>query len=94
MSLDPALGPPGSTTRVTGSGFPAGAVLNLRWVPGNGVFTVRVGGDGRFQTDALVMRKDIIGPRVLDVAGAIPAVRANYLVVRETGGWDDSVFIP
>jgi hypothetical protein len=69
-------------------------VLNLRWVPGNGAFTVRVGADGRFQTDALVMRRDSTGPRVLEVIGAIPAVRANYLVVRETGGWDDSVFMP
>lgn len=80
LAVVPALGRPGEATTVTGRGFVPSSAVTLRWRPGIGQWTVRVGGDGSFRTQVLVLPKDVEGRRVLEVleGGATPA---PYLVV-------------
>lgn len=67
LTVDPPIGPPGFVTAAIGTGFPANATVRLTWNPGITALpdTVRTGPDGGFRTQELVMRKDVLGRRVL-----------------------------
>jgi WD40-like Beta Propeller Repeat len=67
VELDPAVGSPGIVTIATGSGFPPGAVVRLRWSFG---ITPRLGpivadAGGRFRVQVLVLHGDQTGRRML-----------------------------
>jgi uncharacterized repeat protein (TIGR01451 family) len=91
LVLNPELGPPGSVTQASGSSFPPGATVRLRWSKGVTVAAapVVVRADGTFSAPVLVLVQDVLGPRDLRAthkpgAGADPlfrAVKAEYLVV-------------
>ncbi|MEU8525936.1 hypothetical protein AB0C77_10135, partial [Streptomyces sp. NPDC048629] len=89
LVLNPELGPPGSVTQATGSSFPPGATVRLRWSEGVTVAAapVVVRADGTFSAPVPVLVQDTLGPRELRAAHAgVPAplfreVKAGYLVV-------------
>ncbi len=67
IELNPPVGPPGIVTIATGSGFPPGAVIGLRWSIG---ITPRLGpivadAGGRFRVQVLVLHGDQTGRRML-----------------------------
>jgi Tol biopolymer transport system component len=89
LTLDPPLGPPGLVTMATGSGFPPGAVVDLRWSRGltASPSTVFVGRDGTFSVGVLIFHNDAVGPRTLVAAPAsgtpaFPPASADFLVVQ------------
>jgi hypothetical protein len=90
LTVDPPIGPPGIVTVVTGTGFPAGGKVALRW--NRGITEVRepilVGKDGKFSVGMLVFHHDLIGERTLiatDVGtGSFPTIRVNFLVIQAT----------
>ncbi|WP_418959672.1 hypothetical protein [Streptomyces tritici] len=89
LVLNPELGPPGSVTQATGSSFPPGATVRLRWSKGVTVAAapVVVRADGTFSAPVLVLVQDALGPRELRAShegGSPPLFRpvgAEYLVV-------------
>jgi hypothetical protein len=72
VQLDPAVGPPGIVTVVTGSGFPPGALVSIRWDRGitPRLDPISVGPDGTFSVGVLVFHHDQLGPRQLLVMAA------------------------
>ena len=91
LHFDPAVGPPGIVTTVTGTGFPPGALVTLRW--DRGITQTRdplvVDADGTFLTGVLVFHNDLVGPRQLIVTAApggppFPDQLARFLVVTAT----------
>jgi hypothetical protein len=91
LRFDPAVGPPGFVTTVTGTDFPPGALVTLRW--DRGITQTRspvvVGADGTFLAGVLVFHNDIVGPRQLIVTAApggppFPDQMAPFLVVTAT----------
>jgi hypothetical protein len=72
VRFDPAVGPPGIVTIVTGSGFPPGALVTLRWDPG--ITQTRspavVAPNGTFVVGVLVFHNDAVGSRQLIVTPA------------------------
>ena len=90
LKLDPPIGRPGIVTVVTGSGFPPGAQLTLRWsmgiTPTLGVITADA--QGAFRLQVLVFHNDRIGKRDLEaqwVAGEpFPPVSAEMLITAST----------
>ena len=83
LACSPCLGPPGFVTQLTGSGFPAGATVTLRWAPGLGDKVVVADAAGAFSTQMLVMPGDTLGPRQAsgEVAGGGPKATTPFLVV-------------
>jgi uncharacterized repeat protein (TIGR01451 family) len=87
LALVPALGPPGFVTSATGTGFPANAVIALKWQPGLGRTSLRTTARGDFRVPMLVFDKDRLGPRRLIASsattsgGAFDPVAAGFLVV-------------
>ena len=83
IACSPCLGPSGFVTQLTGSGFPAGATVTLRWAPGLGDKVVVADAAGAFSTQMLVMPGDTLGPRQAsaEVAGGGPKATTPFLVV-------------
>jgi hypothetical protein len=93
LDLDPKLGPTGSLTRATGSGFPRGRPVTLLW--DRGLMSLRknpvtADADGAFAVDILIFHHDVRGPRKLsallepDAVGFGAPPPAEYLVVPGT----------
>ncbi|MDP9074068.1 MAG: hypothetical protein M3N98_07825, partial [Actinomycetota bacterium] len=61
LTVAPPLGPNGLVALVHGSGFAAGAVVTLEWLPGIGTATVTAGPDGAFNVGMLVLYHDEVG---------------------------------
>jgi hypothetical protein len=72
LAIDPIVGRPGTVVRALGTGFPAGAQVQLRWSVGisetPGLVTVRP--DGTFDVQVLVFHNDLVGERTLDGSAA------------------------
>jgi hypothetical protein len=87
LEVSPVLSPPGFVTLAEGSDFPPGAEVRLVWRDGITATdnTVTVAPDGSFTWQALVFRKDALGPRELHAErGTGPAFQtatADFLVV-------------
>jgi hypothetical protein len=91
LAFDPAVGPPGIVATVTGTGFPPGALVTLRWDRGiaQTQIPVVVGPDGTFLAGVLVFHNDVVGPRQLIVTAApggppFPDQMVPFLVVTAT----------
>jgi hypothetical protein len=91
VKFDPAVGPPGIVTTVSGAGFPPGALVTLRWDRGitPSLSPIVVAPDGTFVVSVLVFHNDVIGPRQLIVTAAaggapFPDQAAPFLVVNGT----------
>lgn len=84
--LDPALGPPGQPTAVSGAGFPPHAPVTLTWNVGQGApLSVTTDARGRFSVSDLVLPGSPQGLAQLAAGGAgFPTVAAAYLVVPPT----------
>ncbi len=88
LKLDPAIGPPGIVTIVTGTGFPPGARVLLRWSEGITPTLPEITADdkGRFSMPVLVFHNDRTGPRDLVAESAtgtgFPPASEEMLVVR------------
>jgi Tol biopolymer transport system component len=86
LELDPPVGNPGIVTVVSGSGFPAGATVSLRWSVGitPKIPKIVTAADGTFRVQVLVFHHDIVGQRLLvatRIAGALfPAAQAPMFV--------------
>ena len=67
LTVTPQVARAGDVVLARGKDFPAGATVNLTWQPGITAAhsPVRVGGDGTFVAQVLIMRKDQLGPRQL-----------------------------
>jgi hypothetical protein len=83
LSLDPALGPAGFVTTVTGTGFPPNSDVVVSWLGPPGNATAHTDATGTFTVGLLVMPHDEPGPRSA-VAAAFPGVAAAFLVVPST----------
>jgi hypothetical protein len=85
LKVDPALGPPGSVTKASGSGFPPNVDVRLAWQPGIGAWTVHTNAEGTFETSVLVFPQDVSGERVLRATpvskGRFDKVDAEFLCV-------------
>lgn len=88
LRLVPPMGPPGIVTSATGSGFPPGALVTLRWDRGIArlLGPVSVAPDGTFTVQVLVFHNDVVGPRELVLEAApggpsFPSETAPFLVV-------------
>ncbi|MDX2678039.1 HYR domain-containing protein [Streptomyces sp. NY05-11A] len=71
LTAGPAVARLGDVVLAEGRDFPAGTVVQLKWSQGITAATVpvRVGADGTFRTQVLVLRKDRTGPRLLRATG-------------------------
>ncbi|MEU3612219.1 HYR domain-containing protein [Streptomyces sp. NPDC006872] len=71
LTAGPAVARLGDVVLAEGRDFPAGTVVQLKWSQGITAATVpvRVGADGTFRTQVLVLRKDRTGPRLLNATG-------------------------
>jgi hypothetical protein len=93
ITLTPDAGPPGYTTRVTGTDFPPGEPVSLRWDRGLGAATaidVSAGPDGAFEVYVFILPRDFQGPRMLaadtpQAPGAYPDVTAAFVVTAGQG---------
>nr|WP_063647688.1 MULTISPECIES: VWA domain-containing protein [Streptomyces] len=67
LTVTPKVARPGDVAVARGKDFPPGATVALTWKPGITAArsTVRVDGDGTFEAQVLVLRKDQLGPRKL-----------------------------
>lgn len=85
LTCSPCIGPPGFVTQLNGSGYPAGAAVTLRWLPGLGEKPVTADGAGAFSTQMLVMPGDTPGLRqAVGEVGGGPSASAMFLVVPAT----------
>ncbi|QXE33812.1 HYR domain-containing protein [Streptomyces sp. GMY02] len=71
LTAGPLVARLGDVVLAEGRDFPAGTVVKLEWSEGITARTlpVRVGADGTFRTQMLVLRKDETGPRLLRAEG-------------------------
>ncbi len=76
--LRPKVGPPGTIITVTGTGFPAGAVVKLTWSQGIQIISVSitVGASQGFQVRLLIYPHDRLGQRRLNAGPDLSAVNA------------------
>ncbi|MEH0573809.1 HYR domain-containing protein [Streptomyces sp. B21-108] len=84
LTAGPAVARLGDVVLAEGRDFPAGTVVQLKWSQGITAATVpvRVGVDGTFRTQVLVLRKDRTGPRLLRATGpGYDPLTAQVLVV-------------
>lgn len=92
LAMDPAVGRPGIVVMATGSGFPPGAQLRLRWSTGltPKLPVITADARGRFRAQVLVFHNDRIGMRDLvaeSVGGSpFPPVEAPLLVTKPPMG--------
>lgn len=70
IKLLPTVGPPGTVTTVTGTGFPVGAVVKLSWSQGIplSLASITIGATQGFQLTLLIFPHDQLGLRHLSAA--------------------------
>jgi hypothetical protein len=94
LTLNPAIGPPGTIVTVTGSGFKASTPVTISWSVSTGSVVVTPDALGNLPaTQMFILTPDVLGPRFA-VASSTPAVEAPFLVVPGTmqpGGDDASL---
>ncbi|MGC4948603.1 HYR domain-containing protein [Streptomyces sp. DT224] len=85
LTVTPQVAKPGQPVVARGKDYPPGETVLLTWNTGITADRtgVRVGRDGTFEVQVLVLRKDTLGPRVLraDIAG-LPRLQKPVLVVQ------------
>ncbi|MFB7364099.1 HYR domain-containing protein [Streptomyces hydrogenans] len=85
LEVTPRVVKPGEPVTVRGTEFPPGELVRLVWSTGLTADSapLRVGGDGRFEAQVLVLRKDRTGPRTLRAEVArLERLEEPVLVVR------------
>ncbi|MGW4159522.1 VWA domain-containing protein [Streptomyces sp. NPDC004788] len=85
LDVTPSVLRPGETVVVRGADYPPGATVRLVWSVGLTADTspVRVGPDGTFEAQVLVLRRDRLGPRELWAeVPRLPRLKAPVLVVQ------------
>ncbi|MFB6900079.1 HYR domain-containing protein [Streptomyces hydrogenans] len=85
LEVTPRVVKPGEPVTVRGTDFPPGELVRLTWSPGLTADStpLRVGPDGRFEAQVLVLRKDRTGPRSLRAEVArLERLEEPVLVVR------------
>jgi von Willebrand factor type A domain-containing protein/uncharacterized protein DUF11 len=87
--VTPTVARPGQVVLVRGTHFPPGTVVDLSWLQPAitaGHNPVVVAANGSFTAQVLVLRKDQLGPRTLQVttAGVVQALSTAVLVTRST----------
>lgn len=85
LTVTPQVAKPGQPVLARGKDFPPGETVRFTWNIGITAdrSSVRVGRDGTFEVQVLVLRKDTLGPRVLRVeARDLPRLRKPVLVVQ------------
>jgi hypothetical protein len=93
IALNPAVGPPGTITTVTGTGFPANTAVSLGWAAGVGTAEAHTDAQGAFTTELVVVVPDVLGPRQA-VATQFPTAKAPFLVVPSTSEPGGSGAVP
>lgn len=85
LTVTPQVAKPGQPVLARGRDCPPGETMDLTWDIGitGDRSGVRVGRDGTFEAQVLVLRKDTLGPRILraDIRG-LPRLQAPVLVVQ------------
>lgn len=85
LTVTPQVAKPGQPVVARGKDYPPGETVRLTWNTGITADRtgIRVGRDGTFEVQVLVLRKDTLGPRVLraDITG-LPQLRKPVLVVQ------------
>ncbi len=95
LTLNPAVGPPGSIVTVTGSGFPKNTPITVSWSISTGSVVVTTDSHGNLPaTQLYILTPDILGQRYA-VASSTPPAKAPFLVVPSTSepGGDAGVFL-
>ncbi|WP_371930632.1 HYR domain-containing protein [Streptomyces poriferorum] len=85
LTVTPQVARPGQPVLARGKDYPPGESVNLTWNLGITADRsgVRVGRDGTFEVQMLVLRKDTLGPRVLRAAiRRLPRLEKPVLVVQ------------
>ncbi|MFH9239745.1 HYR domain-containing protein [Streptomyces anulatus] len=85
LTVTPQVAKPGQPVLARGKDFPPGETVRFTWNIGITADRsgVRVGRDGTFEVQVLVLRKDTLGPRVLRVeARDLPRLRKPVLIVQ------------
>ncbi|MFH8363188.1 VWA domain-containing protein [Streptomyces anulatus] len=85
LTVTPQVAKPGQPVLARGKDFPPGETVRFTWNIGITADQsgVRVGRDGTFEVQVLVLRKDTLGPRVLRAeARDLPRLRKPVLVVQ------------
>ncbi|MEU2572397.1 HYR domain-containing protein [Streptomyces anulatus] len=85
LTVTPQVAKPGQPVLARGKDFPPGETVRFTWNIGITADRsgVRVGRDGTFEVQVLILRKDTLGPRVLRVeARDLPRLRKPVLVVQ------------
>lgn len=85
LTVTPQVARPGQPVLARGEDYPPGATVDLTWNIGITADRsgVRVGRDGTFEVQMLVLRKDTLGPRVLRAAvRGLPPLQKPVLVVQ------------
>jgi len=94
ITVSPALGPPGTVTVVTGTGFPPGTPIALGWSAGitpEPLAPIVTDAAGGFVAQLLVLPRDRLGPRqvratLLGTPAPVAPATARFLVVKGTVG--------
>jgi hypothetical protein len=85
LQVSPAIGPPGTVTQASGTGFPPNVRVRLSWTVGVGSSTVRTDARGAFHASVLIFPQDETGARALRAQpvaqGAFGGVKAAFLCV-------------
>ncbi|WP_110084957.1 HYR domain-containing protein [Streptomyces sp. NRRL WC-3549] len=85
LTVTPQVAKPGQPVLARGKDYPPGETVRFTWNIGitGDRSGVRVGRDGTFEVQVLVLRKDTLGPRVLRAqADGLPLLRKSVLVVQ------------
>ncbi|WP_326701697.1 HYR domain-containing protein [Streptomyces sp. NBC_01754] len=85
LTVTPQVAKPGQPVLARGKDYPPGETVRFTWNIGitGDRSGVRVGRDGTFEVQVLVLRKDTLGPRVLRAeADDLPRLRKPVLVVQ------------
>ncbi|MFF2234806.1 HYR domain-containing protein [Streptomyces anulatus] len=85
LTVTPQVAKPGQPVLARGKDFPPGETVRFTWNIGITADRsgVRVGRDGTFEVQVLVLRKDTLGPRVLRAeARDLPRLRKPVLIVQ------------
>ncbi|MFI7084204.1 HYR domain-containing protein [Streptomyces anulatus] len=85
LTVTPQVAKPGQPVLARGKDFPPGETVRFTWNIGITADRsgVRIGRDGTFEVQVLVLRKDTLGPRVLRAeARDLPRLRKPVLIVQ------------